>query len=247
MKVGLSTYSMVKALRSEELTLAETITWAAEQGAEHVEIVPIGFTMSEKTLSELDEGVATTELRLSNYAISGNFLTDSREAFEEEVLRLQGEVDVAARLGIARMRHDVAWKPAAESSIAIFENALTQLVEGCQRVADYAALKGIVTSVENHGFLVQHSDRVLRLVQAVDRANFQITLDVGNFWCVDEDPYAAVQKCLPYVSMIHIKDFYARRSQQSPGTGWFASAGGRYLRGAMIGHGDLPLQDIFRA
>ena len=30
-----------------------------------------------------------------------------------------------------------------------------------------------------------------------------MTLDVGNFLCVDEDAIIGVKKCLPYAVMIH--------------------------------------------
>ncbi len=92
------------------------------------------------------------------------------------------------------MRHDVAFRPKNECSIARFESDLELLVHACRTIADYAAQYGITTSVENHGFFVQASDRVQRLIEAVGRANYKTTMDIGNFMCVDEDPVAAVKK-----------------------------------------------------
>lgn len=45
--------------------------------------------------------------------------------------------------------------------------------------------------------------------------------------------------------MVHIKDFYYRPAS-SPylGEGWFQTASGNYLRGAISGHGDINLYDI---
>ncbi|MMZ61532.1 Inosose dehydratase [compost metagenome] len=116
----------------------------------------------------------------------------------------------------------------------------------CRIIADHAAQYGITTSVENHGYYVQASDRVQALIHAVDRPNFKTTLDVGNFVCVDENPVTAVKSNLPYASMVHIKDFYIRPSYRNPGEGWFRSAGGNYLRGAIAGQGDLDLWEILR-
>ena len=49
---------------------------------------------------------------------------------------------------------------------------------------------------------VQRSDRVQRVVQAVDRPNFKTTVDIGNFLCVDEDPIVGVRKNLPLASLV---------------------------------------------
>ena len=39
------------------------------------------------------------------------------------------------------------------------------VVEAAAEVADYAARYGITTMVENHGFFVNGSDRIIRLVE----------------------------------------------------------------------------------
>ena len=146
------------------------------------------------------------------------------------------------------MRHDISFRPPAEATVEQFEADLPILIEGCQRIADYADRYGITTSIENHGFYVQASDRIRRLIHLVDRPNFKTTLDTGNFLCVDEDPVAAVKHNLPVASMVHVKDFYVRRaSSYNPGEGWFKTMSGNHLRGAITGHGDIPLQDILSA
>ena len=81
------------------------------------------------------------------------------------------------------------------------------MVEAAAEVADYAARYGITTMVENHGFFVNGSDRIIRLAEAVNRPNFKMCLDTGNLLCVDEPPETSIRKCMPYVGMIHLKDF----------------------------------------
>ena len=44
-KIGLSTYSLLNALKSGEMTVLDAIAWIAENGGEHMEIVPYGFTL----------------------------------------------------------------------------------------------------------------------------------------------------------------------------------------------------------
>ncbi|MBO1913903.1 TIM barrel protein, partial [Microvirga sp. 3-52] len=114
---------------------------------------------------------------ISNYAISANFLTEDETSYLAEIDRVKKEVDIAARLGVKFMRHDVAARPLPDCTIKNFENDLPKLVAACQQIADYAKGLGITTSVENHGFYIQSSDRVQSLINHVDRDNFKTTLD----------------------------------------------------------------------
>ncbi|GAS85361.1 sugar phosphate isomerase/epimerase family protein [Paenibacillus amylolyticus] len=249
MKVGLSTYSLQQALDRKELTVPDAIRWIADQGGEHVEIVPMGFSLIDnpELIDEIKAVAKEVGIDISNYAIGANFaVQEDAEALEQEIQNVMRHVDVAAALGVKLMRHDVAFRPAPEGTVAQFEIDLPVLVKACQRISDYAADFGITTSVENHGYYVQSSERIQRLLHETARSNFKTTLDVGNFLCVDEDPVSAVKNNIPYASIVHAKDFYWRPSYRNPGEGWFQTSHGNYLRGAIVGHGDIDMPEVFR-
>lgn len=248
MKLGISSYSLYPSLKSGEMDIIGVIEWIAEQGGEHVEIVPIGYSLEDdpELIEEIVKKAEQVGIEISNYAIAANFITENEQQFEEEIEKVKKQVDIANQLGVKLMRHDVAWRPAAEATIQQFENDLPKMVEACQRIADYAATYGITTSVENHGYYVQASDRIQTLVHHVNRPNFKTTLDTGNFLCVDENPISALKKNITIASMIHIKDFYYRPSYKNPGAGWFQTSGGNYLRGSIIGHGDIEIAEVIR-
>lgn len=261
MKLGVSTYSLLPAIEQGKMTVLQVVEWIAAHGGAHVEIVPFGFTLLDNPAltDAIRDTAAHVGIEVSNYSVLANFTQADEEAYEREIVRVMREVDVAHRLGAKRMRHDVAWRKRSadeeggaagalwtEDSITImqFESALPQMAKACQRIADYAAQYGITTSVENHLFLVQASDRVQRLLQTVNRPNYKTTLDTGNFLCVDENPMVGVRKNLPYASMVHLKDFHVRSAVRDPGEGWFRSAYGTHLRGAIFGHGDIDVWSI---
>ncbi|GIQ63288.1 sugar phosphate isomerase [Paenibacillus cisolokensis] len=251
MKIGLSTYSLLKAIKSGEMTVLDVISWIKENGGEHMEIVPYGFTLVDNPAlaDAVAEKAAKEGIELSNYSMPANFVQETEAEFEQEVERVKQHVDLLHRMGIRHMRHDVTAfsLPKEKMTIRYFEDSLPQIVEGARRIADYAAPLGITTTIENHGFSVQRSDRVQRVLQLVDRPNFRTTLDVGNFLCADEDPIVGVKSNIAYASLIHFKDFYIRPYDQDPGGGeWFRTASGNYLRGAIVGHGDLDIRRIIR-
>jgi inosose dehydratase len=258
MKIGLSTYSLLPAINSGELDVLGVIQWIADNGGEHVEIVPFGYKLmdNDSLIEDIRKKTQEVGIEISNYAILANVLQEDRDDYENEIKRLKKEVDIANKLGVKTMRHDVSAfrRPAEQNTIIHFEKDLPRMVEACQRVADYAAKYGITTTVENHGFYVNGSDRVIRLIHEADRPNFKMTLDVGNFMCVDEDSTAGVKKALPYSAMIHLKDFYLCPSYRNPGGTtmfdcagkWFTTVTGNFLRGAIVGQGDMDMYEILR-
>lgn len=246
MKFGVSTYSLFRAIEAQEMSLIDVLGYIANIGGEHVEIVPMGFSLMEnpELIESIRKKAEEVGLELSNYAIGANFAGKNETEYENETLRVMQEVDIAARLGVKLMRHDVA--STSDISIKQFNIQLPRLSDACRRIAEYAAQFGITTSVENHGYFIQASDRVQSLLQATNHPNFKTTLDIGNFMCSDEDPMVAVKKNLPFASLIHIKDFYLRPAQNDPGEGWFKTAHGNHLRGAIIGHGDIDIREVLR-
>ncbi|MDB5054352.1 MAG: sugar phosphate isomerase [Bacilli bacterium] len=246
MKIGLSTYCFFPLLSTNQMEILDVLQWIHDQGGKLVEIVPQGFTLDNnmQLVDDIRDKAHALGLELANYSVSGNFLVETSEQFEESIRKMKQQVDIAARLGVKRMRHDVVDWGYKNPAILQFDTDLPKLVQACRQVADYAAQFGITTSIENHGFYVTMSERVLRLVQTVDRPNFKVTLDIGNFLCVDEDPASAVKRCLPYASIVHLKDFYIRPSVYNPGEGWLETLSGKFLRGSIFGQGDVAVREI---
>ncbi|WP_257351052.1 sugar phosphate isomerase/epimerase family protein [Pseudalkalibacillus decolorationis] len=242
MNIGVSSYSLLQTLRSNEIAVEGMFQWIQQIGGTHVEIVPHGFDVTLDTAPVIREQAIQEGLAISNYAIGANFAVDDEKQYKEEIERVKRQVDVAAALGVKHMRHDAATRP--NGTITTFINELDQLASACKEITEYASSYGIVTSIENHGLYLQGSDRVIALLDRVDHPNFRFTLDVGNFVCADEDPAIAVEKCLPYASMVHIKDFYVREANELLQDSWIQTAGGKKIRGSVIGQGDLPIDRI---
>lgn len=257
MKLGVSTYSLLPAIESGEMTVLDVIDWVADLGGEHVEIVPFGFKLvdNDELVDAIREKAAERNIDISNYSILANLLPDTEEEYRNEIERLKKEVDIANRLGVKRMRHDVSAfrRPMNQNTIIHYEKELPKMVAACREIADYANQYGITTTVENHGFYVNGSDRVQRLIEEVNRDNYRLTLDVGNFLCMDENPVMGTKKLVQYTEVVHLKDFYIRKADRMPGAGmlyrcdsgtWFQSYGGDLLRGSIIGQGDIDLWGI---
>lgn len=253
MKIGVSSYSYIRLTRAGEMTLKDTIGKAKEQGFEVIEILGLSSQAPDcndpKALAaELREEADRVGIELGAYTVGADFLKGSGGDLAAEIERVKGEVDLAAIMGAPLIRHDASnGFPSDHKGPRSFENALPRLAEGCRAVTEYAAGMGIKTCVENHGRFCQDSERVEKLVVAVDHPNFGVLIDVGNFVCADEDHQIAVGRLMPYAFHCHAKDIHIKSGVlPNPGKGWGISRGGNYIRCAIIGHGDVPLLPCFR-
>ncbi len=251
MKIGVSSYSFIRLVASGQMEQIAVIAKAKEIGFDAIEfstiVLPAGKSLPAYA-QELRDEADRLEMPIVNYTIGADFLRGSGGDLQAEIERVQGEVDIAEILGVPGMRHDASsgW-PADHVGPKSFEAALPRLAEGCRAVADYAAQKGIKTMVENHGHFCQESTRVEQLVTAVNHPNFGVLVDMGNFLCADDEPTTAVGRLMPYAFHCHAKDFHLKPGTDFfPGTGWFESRAGNYLRGAIIGHGNVPVFQCLR-
>lgn len=246
MKVGVSSYSVSRAIKEGKMDIMGAIEWIASIGAEHVEIVPSPFVVDMGLAKAIKDKAASLKMDVSSYTIGANFVGKNEKEFRDEIERVKKEVDLGNAMGVKRMRHDVAYRTPEDSTLDNFEKDLPFIVKAAQEIADHAAKYGIVTSIENHGYHVQHYSRVQRVVNAVNRDNFRTTIDIGNFSVVDIDPVVGVRKNAHLASMVHVKDFYLRKTDMEPGEGFFKTAGGNYCRGAIVGQGDIDIRAALR-
>ncbi|MCI8601859.1 MAG: sugar phosphate isomerase/epimerase [Oscillospiraceae bacterium] len=255
MKISVSVYSFMQYIRDGRLTPIECIAKAKEMGFDAIEFVEFVFPEGEDKMEYAKKLRAESDrvgLPISNFAFGADLLNgkDRSGDVPAEIERVKGLIDVAEVLGCPTIRHDVAFG-FAEGNPRLyrgFDNVLAQLADGCRKITEYAKTKGIKTMTENHGQFSQESTRVEKLVNTVANENFGLLVDMGNFVCADDDPGVAVGRCAPYAFYAHAKDFIIKPgTAPNPGEGFFSSRGGKYLRGTIIGHGDVPVLQCLRA
>ncbi len=252
MKIGVSSYSFSRLVGQGVMKQIEVIAKAKEMGFDVIEFSTIAVPAGQQLAAfagELRKEADRVGIAIANYTIYADFLGGSGGDLKAEIERVKREVDIAAILGAPGMRHDATGGfPAGHVGPKGFDDALPRLAEGCRAVTEYAAAKGIKTMVENHGYFCQDSERVEKLINKVAHPNFGVLIDMGNFLCVDENPGIAAGRLSRYAFHAHAKDFHVKPGNSlPPGEGWFVSRGGNFLRGAIIGNGDVPLAQALRA
>ena len=260
MKIGVSSYCLDSLMEKGRMTLCEVIDWIAAQGGESVEFVPFAYQFSDEANGKIDtefirrvrRRVSDAGIEAANYSVLANLCVEDDEAYEKEVARICHHVDVAAELGVPRMRHDISAfrRPLNQNGLHDFDRLLPRMIEGTRRITEYAETRGVRTLIENHGFFVNGCDRVERIMNGVNHETYGLLLDTGNIACVDEDPTAAAWRLAKRAEIVHLKDFYIRSrdpgdtTQFDCGGHWFRSYARKYLRGSILAQGDLDIWSI---
>lgn len=245
MKISASTYSFQRLLNDGTYTQLSLIAKVREMGfdaIEFVDIMPPEGTSDADYAKQLRSECEKVGLEISNFTFGAEFILC--ENLEDEIAKVKSKIDIAEILGAKSIRHDATSGSAGKS----FEACLPILADACREITEYAAAKGIRTMVENHGFFCQDSTRVERLASAVNHPNFGLLCDMGNFLCADENPADAFGIVAPFAFYVHAKDFHIKPAEGTdPGEGFFRSRSGNYLRGSIIGHGNVPIKSCLYA
>ncbi|MDR0999274.1 MAG: sugar phosphate isomerase/epimerase [Clostridiales bacterium] len=257
MKIGVSIYSLFQAIMSGELTPLGALEAISGYGADNIELVNFvtPIDTNEELLKEIKDKCANLGLAISAYSVGSDVLDKEGGEREAELARIFRQIDIAEKVGAPIIRSDLTkWgRPPEINMPEQFDKDLPILVGICRKLADYAAPKGITVTVENHGTYINNSERIRRLICAVDRPNYRVTLDVGNCLCVDEDPWVSLKNLLPYAATIHFKDFLVRKNGLANGAGgpatfsvasWLTTNYGNFLRGTIVGDGDIDTPRI---
>jgi len=246
MKIAASSYSFQRYLDNKTYSQFTLIEKVKEMGFDAIEfsgIIPHDGSTPEEYAKKLKTECERVGLEISNYNFGADFI--NCEDLKSEIERVKGLIDIAEILGVKSVRHDAT---GGKLQGMTFDRALPILADACREITEYAATKGIKTSVENHGYFCQDALRVEKLVTAVNHPNFGLLCDMGNFLCADEDPAKAFGIVASYAIYVHAKDFHVKPCDgTNPGEGFFRSRNGNYLRGAIVGHGNVPIKSCLFA
>lgn len=262
MKIGLSSYSLDREIEQGRMSLGQVMDFAVSQGAQCMELVPFAFRFDDPATGKIDlnaiqkvkKQAKDAGIILSNYSVLADFCKVG-EALENEIARICHEIDIAAELGTPTMRSDVCAfrRPQSQNTLKDFDHWLPVMAQAAKELCEYGKKVGIKVLIENHGFFANGVDRVQRILAAVNDENYGLLLDTGNIVCVDEDASVAARELAPITQMVHLKDFYIRTRDPGDSTqfdcagSWFRSRGGKYLRGAILGQGDLDIYETLGA
>ena len=239
MKLGVSMYSYLRAVKDGRLDIASFIKEAKRIGADGVELLDFFYKDVEGDRNLAIEALAETGLVCGVFSVAQNFAKPSQEERDAQAQKVFFGVDEAQHFGTDTVR--VFAGDLAEG--VTFDDARSWIIDGLVRVADYAHERGVRLALENHGKLAGRSDQVKGIIddvrQRCGHAALGANPDTGNFQLVGQASHEAIQDVAPYAYMIHFKDF--KRKPEGWDAYTFKALDGTEFIGSVIGEGDVDL------
>ncbi|HRR91686.1 MAG TPA: TIM barrel protein, partial [bacterium] len=189
MKLGVSMWSLYKLYRKEEMDTLGFIEYVGTLGIDGVELLEFFWKDKDNELLKAKEALSKYNLEVSAYAISNDFVRETKEEREEEVEKICIGVDTAIQLNsrIVRVFSGNLRPPYT------YEQAKEWIIEGLKEGAKYAEKNNVVLALENHGLLAGKSEQVREIIGLVGSSYLRSTIDIGNFLLVGEQSVDAVK------------------------------------------------------
>lgn len=193
LKTAICAYSFRIALAKGSLSYLDLVDLAVEHGIDGIDSTVYWFPREglDGFLAAFRRKAYLAAVELPSIAIRTDLCRPDARAQDREVAWLRHWVDVSHELGSSHIRVFGGNVPQGSSE----DEAAKWVAEILKRAGDYAAGKGVVLGLENHGGITARAERIIQIVRATDHPNVGINLDTGNF---RSDPYRQIEMCLPY-------------------------------------------------
>lgn len=210
LKLSLAAYSFHRALsqnwptakKQGSMTLLDFVDFCAEQDLDGTELTSYYFPaeVTPDYLRQIREKCFRLGLDVSGTAIGNDFCKPAGEALDREKALTRQWIDYAAELGAPVIRIFAGNVPKGDTE----EAALDRCVAAIDEVVGYAATRGVVLALENHGGITATPEQLLAIVKRVAPSPyFGVNFDSGNFRTAD--PYASLEMIAPYAMNAQVK------------------------------------------
>ncbi len=200
LRTALCAYSFREALKAGKMTYGDLVRYAVDHKLDGLDLTVYWFPepLTQKWLLDLKRLAYRNAIEIYSIAIRTEMTRPTPEERQKEVQEIRRWVDVAATLGAGHIRVFGGRVPKGATE----EQAANWAAEVLTRAADYAAEKGVILGLENHGGVTERAETIVRIVKQVNSPWVGINLDTGNF---REDVYWQIQMCLPYAVNAQLK------------------------------------------
>lgn len=211
MKLSLAAYSFNRVLPKSwtpdqlsqaKYSLEKFIDFCAEQNLDGCELTAYYFPkeITNDYLMSLKERTFRLGLDVSGTAIGNDFCLPEGEARDKNLKMCRDWIDHSAALGAPVIRIFAGNVPKGETE----DVARERCIAGINQSLEYAATKGVVLALENHGGITATPEQMMKIIAGIKPSPwFGVNFDGGNFNTTD--PYADLAKIAPYAVNAQVK------------------------------------------
>ncbi len=207
LRLSLAAYSLRKYLaprsgESRKMDLFDFVDFCHEQGLHGTELTSYYFPkdVTDEYLKRLKRHCHLRGITISGGAIRNDYCTPDEAAVAKDLEHTKTWIDHYSKLGAPAIRI-FAGKQNQDEPLS---TTLQRCAKNCEIACAYAAEKGIMLALENHGGVTATAEGLLDIVRQVNSPAFGVNFDSGNFRS-SEDPYAELAQIAPYAINAQVK------------------------------------------
>ncbi|HWQ57165.1 MAG TPA: sugar phosphate isomerase/epimerase family protein [Bryobacteraceae bacterium] len=191
-------YSYRNELAKKTMTYEDIVRVAVDNNVDGLDATVYWLDTSDAALLRLKRLAYMNSVDLYSISIRTEMTQATPEGQAKEVEGIRKWVDVAEKLGAGHIRVFGGRVP----KDATEQQAAGWVVEVLKRGAEYAAKKGVILGLENHGGITEKATVILDIVKRVDSPWVAVNLDTGNFV---RNAYEQMEQCMPYAAAVQVK------------------------------------------
>lgn len=216
LKLGLNAYSFDKALLGGSMTLADAVHFCAQHNVDALDTTGYYFPGYPKAppdpyIYDLKRTAFVNGVAISGGGVRNDFATADEAARRRDVQMVKDWIVVASKLGAPVIRvFSGPKRPEGHS----FDEAVAWMVADFKECAAFGKEHGVVVGLQQHNDFLKTAAETIRVIEAVDSDWFGSILDIGS--PRSGDPYAEIEKLVPYAVSWQIKENVGRNGADEP-------------------------------
>lgn len=216
LKLGLNAYSFDKPLRDGTMTLADAVQFCAQNGVDALDPTGYYFTgypnvPSDQEIYALKRTAFVNGVGISGTGVRNDFAVADPAARKKDVQMVKNWIEVASKLGAPVIR---VFSGRVRPEGHTFEEAFQWMAADFKECAAHGQKHGVVVAVQQHDDFLKTADETIRMINSVGSDWFGAILDVGSLR--QGDPYAEIEKMVPYAVSWQIKEQVGRNGKEEP-------------------------------
>jgi sugar phosphate isomerase/epimerase len=216
LKLGLNAYSFNGPLRAGSMTLSDAVDFCAKNGVDALDATGYYFpgypsVPTDDYIYALKRTAFVNGVAISGTGARNDFAVADEAARKRDVQMVKDWIVVASKLGAPVIR---VFSGPERPSTHTFDQALDWMVSDFKECAAFGKEHGVVVALQQHNDFLKTANETIRVIRAVDSEWFACILDIGSLRSAD--PYAEIDKLVPYAVSWQIKEEVGRNGKPEP-------------------------------
>ena len=216
LKLGLNAYSFDKPLRDGSMTLTDAVHFCAQHGVDALD--PTGYYFpgypavpADDYIYNLKRTAFVNGVGISGTGVRNDFAVADAEARRKDVQMVKDWIVVASKLGAPVIRvFSGPRRPEGHS----FDEMVAWMTADFKECAAFGREHGVAVALQQHNDALKTADETIRVIDSVGSDWFGSILDIGSLR--SSDPYAEIEKLVPYAVSWQIKENVGRNGKEEP-------------------------------